>query len=495
MGEVVDIMFQNYFKPYLNLILLQNHSADSGALQLNVSLAGVPGSWWEILPELIFGIVLAFSWCYSIRWEKGSIILKILRLSFICMIVIYGSAVLGVAEVSLNSSWLVNNSYVVFCKLFVLILTLPLLYRTNILTQQALYLSAVVLFGLNLISSVDIIIFYISLEGLSLLTYGLIATRKSAGAAEAGLKYFINGAIASVLLIFGLSLMYMQSQSVMWTDIYWTGALGGNIYDEKQFIAVLLVLSALLYKLSAFPFHLALPDVYEGSDWLTVAIINFGVKASVAFMFFRLWGFFMTYNFMVQTSWVIAGVAGVSIVVGCFGALIQTSVRRFLAYTSINQGGFLLIGLITGSLAGLQAALLYTTVYLISLLLFIIAILESKLPSDNILDIRKMPPMYRIGLVLSLFSMAGVPPMFGFVSKYVVWLAMFDTALSSVNIVTQWVIGFTLAVSILTSLVSAFYYIKLIRLVSFDINFENGNGISLFNECTIFITGATLILW
>jgi NADH-quinone oxidoreductase subunit N len=117
---------------------------------------------------------------------------------------------------------------------------------------------------------------------------------------------------------------------------------------------------------------------------------------------------------------VIAGVAGVSIVVGCFGALIQTSVRRFLAYTSINQGGFLLIGLITGSLAGLQAALLYTTVYLISLLLFIIAILESKLPSDNILDIRKMPPMYRIGLVLSLFSMAGVPPMFGFVSKYVV---------------------------------------------------------------------------
>jgi NADH-quinone oxidoreductase subunit N len=97
----------------------------------------------------------------------------------------------------------------------VLTLTLTLLYRTNILTQQALYLSAVVLFGLNLISSVDIIIFYISLEGLSLLTYGLIATRKSAGAAEAALKYFINGAIASVLLIFGLSLLYMQSQSVM----------------------------------------------------------------------------------------------------------------------------------------------------------------------------------------------------------------------------------------------------------------------------------------
>jgi len=152
--------------------------------------------------------------------------------------------------------------------------------------------------------------------------------------------------------------------------------------------------------------------------------------------------------------------------VGCFGALAQTSLKRFFAYTSINQSGFIIMGVLTNSLIGLESSVLYIIVYMLSMILFFYAV--NDIASDDIAEVNNLEGRKRLSLALALFSMAGIPPLFGFGSKYFVWLSLFDSV-SSGLLADQHgsAIKCLLIVSILMSLISAFYYLRLIKITSF----------------------------
>jgi NADH-quinone oxidoreductase subunit N len=171
----------------------------------------------------------------------------------------------------------------------------------------------------------------------------------------------------------------------------------------------------------------------------------------------------------------------ISIIIGCFGAIVQNSLKRFFAYTSINQSGFIVMGLLTNSIFGLESSLLYIIVYMASMLLFFYVVCSYKI-SDDIAEINKLQGFHRLGLIAALFSMAGIPPLFGFGSKYIAWLSLFDVISNSgsstfhSNYITV-----LLIVSISVSLISAFYYLRLIKIASFKdvLEFKNDGVIKL----------------
>jgi NADH-quinone oxidoreductase subunit N len=151
-----------------------------------------------------------------------------------------------------------------------------------------LYAGGIAIFSLALVGAVDIITFYICFEALSLLTYGIVATNKTVGSAEGALKYFIYGIISSILLVFGLSLYYITYQTVDLYEIYIADSVNvmGLVQINFALLAILLIILAFAYKMSMFPFHFSLPDVYEGVQWETIAIIILGVKLTLSVVFF-----------------------------------------------------------------------------------------------------------------------------------------------------------------------------------------------------------------
>jgi len=364
------------------------------------------------------------------------------------------------------------TTYAWYSKLILLIVVFPLLLLRSPSRNFALYVSSVILFGFFIINSSNLISFYIALEGLSILSYGIIASSKTSGSSEAALKYYIYGVIASALLIYGISLQYLTLKTLDFSDSYSTIALYATSTDTTLFaISFLLIFSAFMYKLSMFPFHFTLPDVYEGTSWSVIAIINLGIKFSISLAFFHFWN--TNYANVVHQSYYsmfITLIAIVSIIIGCFGALLQNSLKRFFAYTSINQAGFIILGLCCNSLLGLQSSLFYLMTYMISMLVFFIVVIESELDLDNIKELISENATRRLLIILSLFSMAGIPPLMGFIGKYFIWLSLTDSLMSGLSLNVTYVLLIAFVVSVLTSLVSTFYYLRVIKVASFSLH-------------------------
>lgn len=422
-----------------------------------------------VMPELFLIFWITIVWCYLSINGQQAVALNSLRLSLIIVFALYFCTLLWQVVGNTDLVGVSNNLFVLYSKILIVVFALPILWLKNLDTNLSLYFGAIILFNLGLIGSADMLTTYVCLEGLSLLSYGVIATNKTTGSAEAGLKYFLYGIIASALLIFGLSLLYIQSKDLSWDLTYMWLAFNSSEYQiEIQVLSVLMIFSALIYKLSLFPFHFTLPDVYEGAEWHTIAVINVGVKLGVALFLFRLWGIFIiSVELSEYLAIIISWFAVLSLIIGCLGAVLQTSLKRFFAYTSINQSGFIVMGLLTNSVFGLESALLYLLVYMISMLLFFYAI-SGKNISDDIAEVNKLTGLSRLSLIAALFSMAGIPPLFGFGSKYVVWLSLFDATSSGLlSEIHNRSIILLLIVSIVISLISAFYYLRLIKITSF----------------------------
>ncbi len=317
-------------------------------------------------------------------------------------------------------------------------------------------------FGMSLmVSATDLISLYMGVETQSLALYILAAfNRDSRRSTEAGLKYFVLGALSSCLLLYGASLVYGFTGSTVFTEIAKAAAVNQN--NAGLVIGLVFMISGLAFKVSAAPFHMWTPDVYEGSPTPVTAFFAAAPKLAAMALFTRV---LMSSFPGVVEDWrpVIALIALASMMVGAFSAIAQTNIKRLMAYSSIGHMGYALIGLAAGSASGVSSVLIYMAIYIVMTVGTFAVILMMRRRggmTENISDLsglsRTNMPMALILTVL-LFSLAGVPPTAGFFGKWYVFLAAVDQGLI-------W-----LAVAgVVASAVSAFYYLRIIWFMWFD---------------------------
>ncbi|HEX7047225.1 MAG TPA: NADH-quinone oxidoreductase subunit NuoN [Gammaproteobacteria bacterium] len=324
-----------------------------------------------------------------------------------------------------------------------------------VLILGALLGAMVMISGLNFVS------LYLGLELLSLSSYGLVALRRDDGvASEAAMKYFVLGAIASGLLLYGMSILYGISGTL---DVLELAAwASGAELSAGLLLALVFVIIGMAFKLGAVPFHMWIPDVYEGAPTAVTLFLGTVPKLAAFALFMRL---LVEGLGAMHSAWqaIIVALALLSMFIGSVVAIAQTSLKRMLAYSTISHVGFLLMGILAGTAQGYQAAMFYTITYVIMAAAgfgMILLLARSGFEADKLDDfagLNRRSPWFAAMMMFVMFGMAGVPPFVGFYAKFaVIWAALEA--------------GFTwLAVAaVVLSVVSAFYYLRLVKIMYFD---------------------------
>src|SRR6266849_2978510 len=311
-----------------------------------------------------------------------------------------------------------------------------------------------------LISATDLIALYLGLELMSLCLYVLAAIqRDSVRSTEAGLKYFVLGALSSGMLLYGASLIYGFTGTVSFAGI--AAATKADTSVGIVFGLVFL-LAGLCFKVSAVPFHMWTPDVYEGAPTPVTAFFASAPKVAALAVFTRV-ALTAFPGIMSQWQQIVVFVAIASMVLGSFAAIGQKNIKRLMAYSSIGHMGFALVGLAAGTVEGAQGILVYISIYVAMTLGTFAVILTMKRNGQHVETISDFAGLSRTNPLLAfffamlLFSLAGIPPLAGFFAKWYVFVAAIKAGL------------FTLAVvGVLTSVVGAFYYLTIIKVMYFD---------------------------
>jgi NADH-quinone oxidoreductase subunit N len=312
-----------------------------------------------------------------------------------------------------------------------------------------------------MVSASDLITLYIGLELNSLAAYVLASfVRNDERSAEAGLKYFVLGALASGILLYGMSLLYGFTGSTDFTAI--GAALTGKLSLGPLF-GIIFVLSGLAFKISAAPFHMWTPDVYEGAPTPVTAFFASAPKVAATALLVRI----VIEAFGNQIgAWqqIIMVIALMSIIIGAVGAIGQQSLKRLLAYSSINNIGFILIGLAAGTKQGVAGMLMYLAIYVAMTLGSFICLMQLRNRNGALLEgindvagLSKTRPGLAAAMAMFMFSLAGIPPLFGFWGK----LAVFNAAVAA-GLLPLAIIGIS------ASVIGAFYYLKIVKLMYFD---------------------------
>lgn len=323
---------------------------------------------------------------------------------------------------------------------------------------------------LLLISSLNFILIYLAIELQSFCLYILAAlNRTSEFSTEAGLKYFVLGAFSSGLLLFGFSLIYAFTGISNLINLFQFLCVSSinNQMTSGLSIASIFILSTLLFKLSAAPFHLWAPDIFEGSPLAITAFFAIVPKIGILVLLtrFSYFGFYDLF-FSWQKLLIFGSIS--SIIVGTFGALVQLKLKRLLAYSAISHMGYILIGFASGCFEGIEASYVYIIVYILMTLVGFIAILgiyqKKKLTRLNYLKdltiLTRSNPILALFLLIAFFSMAGIPPLAGFFSK----MFLFVVAIQ----VSMYLVAF---IGVLATVVSCFYYIRIIKLAYFETSY------------------------
>jgi len=316
---------------------------------------------------------------------------------------------------------------------------------------------------LLMISANDLLSFYMALEMSSLALYVLASfNRDNAKSSEAGLKYFVLGALASGMLLFGMSLVYgfagttgFDELSKLFTDT--EGAVSKGVV-----IGMVLIIIGFCFKLSAVPFHMWTPDVYEGAPTPVTAFFATAPKIAAIALFARvLFGPFAELHDQWQQVVVAASI--LSMLTGALAAIMQTNIKRLLAYSSIGHVGFMLMALAAGSQAGVQAMLIYIGVYIFMSAGMFGCVLLMKRGGHAVEEIKDLSglaqthPALALAIAVFMFSMAGIPPLAGFFGKFYVIMAAVQANLL-----------FLALVGVLASVIGCFYYLKVVKIMYFD---------------------------
>ena len=337
-----------------------------------------------------------------------------------------------------------------------------------------------------MVSSNDLILFYLGLELQSLSLYILASIdRDNLRSTESGIKYFVLSALSSGLLLYGCSLLYGFTGSTNFDLI----ASQLNKENTGAVFAMVFILVGLAFKVSAVPFHMWTPDVYEGAP--TSITSYFAVVPKVASLALLIKFMFIPFsNILLEWQTIIIFISIASMILGAVAAMVQKNFKRLLAYSSIGHIGYALAGVATGAVSGYESAIVYISIYVImNIGAFSCLYLLKKDGQyrENISDlsgISKKHPLLAISFLIILFSLAGVPPLGGFFAKFYVFVAVLEREMYTLAII-----------GLLTTVMSAFYYLKIIKTIYFDdsiIAFEQTKNrtaqISIFASCTILIT-------
>src|SRR5580698_1585087 len=312
---------------------------------------------------------------------------------------------------------------------------------------------------LMLISAADLIALYLGLELMSLPLYVVAAShRTSLRSTEAGLKYFVLGALSSGMLLYGASLVYGFTGTVSFAGIAHSAAEAGN----GLIFGLVFLFAGFCFKVSAVPFHMWTPDVYEGAPTPITAFFAAAPKVAGIAMFVR--AAVMAFP-GITTQWqeIVSFVSIASMLLGSFAAIGQRNIKRLMAYSSIGHMGFALIGLAAGTAEGVQGVLVYMAIY-VTMTLGAFAVILSMRRSggmvesiDQLAGLARTNPAMAFFLAMLLFSMAGVPPLAGFFAKFYVFLAAIKAGLYILAVI-----------GVLASVVGAYYYLAIIKIMYFD---------------------------
>ena len=419
-----------------------------------------------ILPELFISFVIVSLLMIGVFVKKSFKLvnlLTMLSLGFaIALVLNQPSEIIKI----FNDSYIIDRLSIImkvltllFC-LFVILLSKDYLKINNIdkIEYPIIILSAV-LGMLIMISSNDLIIFYLGLELQSLCLYILAAfKRDDERSTESGLKYFVLSALASGLLLYGCSLIYGFTGSTNFEII-------SENLDQKSTGAVfgiVFIIVGLAFKVSAAPFHMWTPDVYEGSPTSVTSFFALIPKIAALSVFIR----FMYVPFIEAIDhWqiIIVFLSIASMILGAVAAIGQSNIKRLLAYSSISHMGYALAGLSTGTNQGIQSTIIYLIIYLVmNLGAFgcIFMLKRENIFYENINDLSglsKNNPLLALGFLIIFFSMAGIPPLAGFFAKFYIFMAVIESKMYALAII-----------GLLTTVVSAFYYLRVIKIIYFD---------------------------
>jgi len=312
-----------------------------------------------------------------------------------------------------------------------------------------------------MVSANHFLTLYIGLELLSLSLYALIALRREdTRASEAALKYFVLGALASGLLLYGISMIYGATGSLLLPEVLMAG-LGQSANPWLLKLGLVFVVVAVAFKLGAVPFHMWVPDVYHGSSTAVTALVGTAPKIAAAVFAFRI---LVTGLGALHTDWVpmLNMLALASLLVGNLAAVMQTNIKRMLAYSTVSHMGFVLLAFM-GGLEGFSAALYYALTYaLMALTGFGVLMLLSREGRDceeivDLAGLNQRHPWYAFLMLLVMFSMAGIPPLAGFYAKFSVLKALVGQGF-------VWPAVF----AVVMSLIGAFYYLRVVKVMYMD---------------------------
>jgi NADH-quinone oxidoreductase subunit N len=316
---------------------------------------------------------------------------------------------------------------------------------------------------LAMISANDLIALYLGLELQSLALYVVASIRRnSVRSSEAGLKYFVLGALSSGMLLYGASLIYGYTGSTSFQVIAEASKAIGAGQNIGLVFGLVFVLVGLAFKISAVPFHMWTPDVYEGAPTPVTALFAAAPKIAAAALLTRLvvGGFA---GMRPQWQQVIVFLAIASMLLGAFAAIGQTSIKRLMAYSSIGHMGFAMVGLAAGSAEGVKGLLVYLAIYLVMTLGAFACILSMRRNSGMVEEVDELAGLAQTNLPMAavlatlLFSLAGIPPLAGFFAKFYVFLAAVQAGLWPLAIL-----------GVLASVVGAYYYLRIVKLMFFD---------------------------
>ena len=361
----------------------------------------------------------------------------------------------------------VSDNFSLFAKLLILISSFFILiiskkYIVDIKNNKFEYPIIVLLSILGMffmVSSNDLILFYLGLELQSLSLYILASIdRDNLKSSEAGIKFFVLSALSSGLLLYGCSLLYGFTGSTNFEVI------ASNTADSTIGIifAMVFILVGLAFKVSAVPFHMWTPDVYEGSPTSVTRFISVVPKVAGIVIFIR----FMYLPFqeiLDQWKYILVFISIASMILGAVAAIGQNNIKRLIAYSSIGHIGYAIAGMTPGTENGFKSTLIYISIYAVMNIGVFACIFLMKRNGKYIEDIQELSgasknhPLMSLSLLIILSSLAGIPPMAGFFAKFYVFMAVIESGM------------FTLAViGLVTTVVSTFYYIRIIKIMYFD---------------------------
>ena len=420
-----------------------------------------------VLPEIFISLAIMFLLILGVFKKKSSNIIH--YLSIVCLL-ITGILIMnnpsGIQVTLFSGSFIIDNlsSFMKILTILggasILLISKKFLKISKIfLIEYPILILSSILGMLVMISSNDLMVFYIGLELQSLALYVLASfNRDQLKSSESGLKYFVLSALSSGLLLYGCSLIYGFSGSTNFDII--SNTVNSNHYGLT--FGIVFILVGLSFKISAVPFHMWAPDVYEGSP--TPVTLFFSVVPKIAALTVFIRFLYVPFiNMMDQWQPIIIFLSIASMIFGAIAAIGQKNLKRLIAYSSIGHIGYALAGLSVGTNEGLQSSIVYISIYIVMNLGFFSCLLMMKKNDlyfetiEDLSGLSKNHPILSLCFLIVLFSLAGIPPLAGFFAKFYIFKSVIEQSMY-----------FLAIVGLLSTVIAAFYYLRIIKVIYFD---------------------------